>query len=789
MTRTAVGVLLAALLFLQATAPAFAAVAQPRRADDPPADAAAPAKSKTPSSALSTTVQPDPVAASAAGEDSTTDAAYGDPSRALGATSPSCAYALDDESRRACKVSGSPAQPYPLSAYGIDVRVGFSLTDPGKTFMSALQSLGAGLWMALLYVVKAVLLLLEWAFSLDLTSKAMPSVRRTLARLHGEVFGEPWLLLAITLTGLWGMWNGLIKGRAVETLSGLAATVALLVVGLVVISRPAETVGRAAKLVNDASLGVVAAGTIGDTGHPRQALARALRGVFQDTVHDPWCALEFGSVTYCDEPTGDSQRPTTADVWLQYPAQSWQRDRLHSAMKPKKDGGGFDPFGTAKGLLGLNDDRKLPDEVTQLVHKNDERAKLQEAGGTFPRLALLGTVSVGLLGAATLFAYLGLRLLLAAAMTLLLLLIAPAMLIAPALGEGGRATFIAWGQRLIGAILAKLVFAVFLTVVLAASQVFTGLELGWFGTWLLLGAFWWGVFLKRDELIGFVSAGAPHQQSTGPAGRAASQAYYGWMLGRGLRQAAGGTLEPFRQGADAMRSTWREDREAVGAARRDVAKDQLEDMGRRALTDEHDSADTVVRHRDGAHRELQAIDRRLRGYDEAAAAAKATDGRPPTATPEQRALITRRTELQELLADPAADHATQLTRHGRRNEALTGERITQRDVDVYRARRGRELEKIEDPTDARHLAAAGVDAAEFRRATPERQDELRAQVVSHLERERLQRKLADGEPVRRRDVAQAVDPEELRRRTAEHRARMRAERRKRRADAGVYRQR
>ena len=81
------------------------------------------------------------------------------------------------------RASGSALHSHPLSSYGIDVRVGFSITDPGKSFLAALQSLAAGLWMGLLYLMKGVLLLLEWAFSLDLTSQAMPEARESLARL------------------------------------------------------------------------------------------------------------------------------------------------------------------------------------------------------------------------------------------------------------------------------------------------------------------------------------------------------------------------------------------------------------------------------------------------------------------------------------------------------------------------------------------------------------------------------------------------------------------------------
>jgi hypothetical protein len=256
-----------------------------------------------------------------------------------------------------------------------------------------------------------------------------------------------------------------------------------------------------------------------------------------------------------------------------------------------------------------------------------------------------------------------------------------------------------------------------------------------------------------------------------------------------MKQIAGGAVEPVRRGAGAMRDTWREDRQAVNAARQDVAQEHLDAAGRQALSEEHASADTVVAHGAGAQRELQAVDRRLRGYDEVAAAALATNARPPTPSREQRALINRRAELHQLLSDPAAQHATQLSRHGRRNEALTGSAVSQRDIEVYQARRARELETIDDPSHPRHLAAAGVDPAEFREAAPERQAELRERVVEHIDRERTHREVAAGGTAGRQDVADLVDDDELRQRTEAHRARLRQERRERRAREGVYRHR
>ncbi|WP_272473844.1 hypothetical protein [Baekduia alba] len=684
----------------------------------------------------------------------TSDDAYSDPSRSLGATSPSCRYGLSAAARRSCRASGSVAEPHPLSSYGIDVRVGFSITDPGRSFLGALQTLGAGLWMALLYIVKGVLLLLEWAFSLDLTNEAMPQLRTTLARLHDQAFGDWWLLLGISLTGVWGIHRGLVQRRTTETIAGLAATVALMVGGLLIISRPDDTVGWAARATNDAGMAVLAAGTGSRADDPRDALANSLRQVFDTTVRKPWCALEFGSLDYCDARTGDPSRATNAELWLNYPAQGWQRGRLHKLMKGDDGGGGLpDPLTAAKDVLGIGGDRKLPDDVESLVHKDSDRASIQEAGGTFPRLALLVIILVGLTGAIALYAYLGVRLVLAAGLGLVLLFIAPAMLIAPALGDGGRATFIAWIKRLLGAEVAKFVFAIFLTVVLVASRVFGGLELGWFGTWLLEAAFWWGIFIKRHEILDFVSGGLPQQHGDG-IGHVLSHGYYAWMLGRGARQMASRATAPAGAGAEAVRTSRQEHQEARSAATRSLAAERLDQRHREEIVSGQDQARGVVAQREVLQRELRATDRRLAGHDEATAVANATKSKPPAPNPEQRQLIAHRQHLRGMLADPAATEAEQTVRHADRNRALTGDSVTRTDLDVHRARRAEELRgaDTEGTAEERDLLAA-AQARPGDRTADERarrwldDDELqqrRAQSLAELRAERRQRRAGQG---------------------------------------------
>jgi hypothetical protein len=697
--------------------------------------------------ALGRSHPPEPPVAGIARESE--DPAYTDPARELGANSPSCRYALDPKGRRNCRATGSATQAHSLSSYGLDVRVGFSITDPGKSFLGALQTIGAGLWMGVLYAIKGVLLLLEWSFSLDLTNQGMPQANRSLRHLHDSVFGDSWLLFGITVAGLWGMWRGLIQRRASETLGGLAATLALIVVALVIISEPERTVGAAARLANGSGLTVLAAATSGDAAHPRQALTSSLAGVFDSTVKGPWCALEFGSAEFCDERTGDLARPTIAEVWLQYLAQSWQRDHLRRLTKGEDENPSGGLLDSAAGLIGLGaKDRFLPKDVTRLVKKAPERARMQESGGTFPRLALLGMTTIGMAGAIALYAYLGLRLLLSAAMSLLLLLVAPAMLIAPAFGDSGRATFLAWIKRLIGALVAKLLYAIFLAVVLAATGVFTRLDIGWFGTWLLLAAFWWGVFVKRHELIAFVSAGAPR-----PPDRSVQETlgrgYYAWQVGRAVRQIGGRGLQAPRGAVAAATTTVGERRAARASAVTALATERLDAAAHAAHAETETGARRELSRETALRRELRAVDRKLQGFDEQVATARARDAESPKPSKDQQALLRHRSRVQAALESDEVRRAPDIVRSADRNRAYTGRALSDRDLQHRRA-----AALASDDPRTRELAQA-----------------------------------ASGDSAAQRNASRWMDRDELRERSRQERQLLRDERRRRRAEQGVFRRR
>ena len=52
-------------------------------------------------------------------------------------------------------------------------------------------------------------------------------------------------------------------------------------------------------------------------------------------------------------PACDPAHPTNADVWLQYPAQSWQRDHLRRLMKGEDENPSGGLLDSAAGLIGL----------------------------------------------------------------------------------------------------------------------------------------------------------------------------------------------------------------------------------------------------------------------------------------------------------------------------------------------------------------------------------------------------------------------------------------------------
>jgi hypothetical protein len=533
---------------------------------------------------------------------------------ALGATSPFCNRPdlLSEESRAACESAGAIAHRHPLAHYGLDVHF-TTLDGEDEPHLdlpaiagSVLQTLGGFVWMLIVYLLKAVLLLLEWAFEVPLIRgcaegtgtaescvDAMPGVSEALLNLHQNVLGTPWMLAAISAAGLWGLWNGLVRMRFAATLAGLAATVLLMALALAIINRPAETVGWAAKLSSDASLGVLnATGRFG-ADNPTGSFAEAQQGLFDAIVTRPWCALQFGDVKWCMEER-DGTGASVADVWLSFEPGGVERENLYLLAKGEEvdDGAWGDTksyFKAAGELFGnfallatcdydagecqASDDWDQAEQMAAVQGQlkevigdtgiSEEKVRLQEAGGTLTRLGLIGMVALTQIGAILVLLWIAMRLATASVMVLLLLLLAPVWLLAPALGDTGRSAFLTYLKRLATAVAAKLLFALILTVVLLMSDVIATLDLAWFPIWLLQLAFWWSLLLKRQTLMAYAGFDLEAAAAGSDGGRGGGgmrglglmQAYFGYRairdLGGDLKSVVTAPARAIRRGQDA----------------------------------------------------------------------------------------------------------------------------------------------------------------------------------------------------------------------------------------------
>jgi TrbL/VirB6 plasmid conjugal transfer protein len=478
----------------------------------------------------------DAVAEEGAGETPQTQV---DPLVSNGLGSPTCRGALASElaatNRRNCETSGFVAAPAPTGDYGIDVHINTGLfglgTGGGLSFVQDL--IITPLWMALVWSVHALVVMLEWCFTIDLLDGGTAvGVGRGLRAMQAA-FTEPWLPIALATASVLILYHGLIRRRVADTLGEALLMGAMMVAGIWVITDPTGTVGALGEWANEASLGTLAVTSRGTPAGAGGALGRSLEGIFSSAIEAPWCYLEFGNVAWCREPSrlDPSLRSAALKIAAREIAQtacqpssallgectvpsSAQAKALeHSAelLREARTNGAIFLALPANGPArnSINEQGSLlrtlcqSSEATNCRGPTAAQAEFRTDGGTWPRLGGLLLIAAGLLGMLLLLGFVALRLLAAAIFSLLYLLLAPAMVLAPAFGETGRALFRRWAAQLLGAVVSKLVFSFLLGAMFAVLAILSGLNaLGWWTQWLLMSAFWWGAYTRRHHALG-----------------------------------------------------------------------------------------------------------------------------------------------------------------------------------------------------------------------------------------------------------------------------------------------
>ncbi len=260
------------------------------------------ATASTPGTGVSAASGPapaDPAAGGASGLD--------DPLAANGLSSPECAtgagVALSPAESDDCQASGTVAAPDPIEDYDFAVHIDTSALSVENDAEAAFQDMVLRpVWNAVVWITQALIVALEWCYSLDLLNHAtLGTVGRAL-QSASSAFTDPWLAAVLAVAGVLAAYHGLVRRRVAASVGDALVILAMIAGGLWLIDDPAGTIGQASVLVDQASIGTLAAVSSGDPGAPDRSFGASLQGVFAAMVSGPWCYMEFGDVSWCEDP-------------------------------------------------------------------------------------------------------------------------------------------------------------------------------------------------------------------------------------------------------------------------------------------------------------------------------------------------------------------------------------------------------------------------------------------------------------------------------------------------------
>jgi hypothetical protein len=488
------------------------------------------------------------------------------------------------------------ASRWPLGNYALDehftaISAGvFSGVDVSGLLPMIAYFFANELWQLTAWLANLLVELFAFAFSLDLVSGssatngagALGPVSRAIQSIYSDVFGGPWMVLAVSVAGCWAMWKALVQRRYAETAGQLALSLVYVGIAFLFVLQPGQTIGTASHWTNEMSgafLSIAKDGEPASQGEAKEAGANQLFGLL---VAQPWSVLEFGGLDHCVK-AGSGEEPESVAV---QPLPDGAARRLESGEEVsaagktcvddlRRYGPHFLRFEPGSGereeefeALSHGDSSKLPDADPgkksgsyELGPVDQPSAAAMEKGGQYQRLLVAIVVFFAELGAFCLLGALSIGVITAQVLLLLLLAFSPVALVAAAIPGRGHQFFKGWLSKLAGFLLRKaaysLVLAVLLTVCAAISAATS--ELGWLMSFGLQCAFFWAVFLQRrsltDGLIGAVTGpGVPGRERALDALALYMGARTGTRLATGPARAVSSRLRRRRPAAPADRS-------------------------------------------------------------------------------------------------------------------------------------------------------------------------------------------------------------------------------------------
>jgi hypothetical protein len=449
------------------------------------------------------------------------------------------------------------ASRWPLGNYALDehftaISAGvFSGVDVSGLLPMIAYFFANELWQLTAWLANLLVELFAFAFSLDLVNGssatdgagALGPVSRAIQSIYSDVFGGPWMVLAVSVAGCWAMWKALVQRRYAETAGQLALSLVYIGIAFLFVLQPAQTIGTASHWTNEMSGAFLSIAKDGEPSSQAEAKEAGADQLFGLLVAQPWAVLEFGGLDHCVKTgsTGEGEEPESVAV---EPLPDGAARRLEAGEEVSASGKTcvddlrrygphllrFEPGSKEREeefeALSHGDSSKLPDADPgkksgsyELGPVDQPAAAAMEKGGQYQRLLVAIVVFFAELGAFCLLGALSIGVITAQVLLLLLLAFSPVALVAAAIPGRGHQFFKGWLSKLAGFLLRKAAYSLVLAVLLAVCAAISAAtsELGWLMSFGLQCAFFWAVFLQRrsltDGLIGAVTGpGVPGRE-------------------------------------------------------------------------------------------------------------------------------------------------------------------------------------------------------------------------------------------------------------------------------------
>ncbi|MBN8870781.1 MAG: type IV secretion system protein [Solirubrobacterales bacterium] len=441
---------------------------------------------------------------------------------------------------------GALSEQYPHGNYTLDQHfkaVEASLTggvDVSGVPPMIAYFLASVIWELTAFLARALISLFTFAFSLDLLNGseatggagALRPVAAAIHTIYAEVFGRPWLVLAVVVVGMWAMWRALIQRRYAETAGTLAVSLIYLIVALAFVAQPASTIGSASSWTNQMSgafLSITGKGSIGQADDAKLSGADQL---FKLLIQQPWAVLQFGGIEHCAKVGTGSDDSDPESVPVRPLSRHSGKDAalsrtLRRGDQVEADGKtcinnlnkyaphflphptGSDERDAEYDALNSGDTEKLPDSDPsadrgsyRLSVADKPATDAMEEGGQYQRLLVAIVVFVGELGVFLLIGALSIGVILAQILLLLMLAFAPVVLVVAVIPGRGHDFFRGWLAKLAGLLVRKAAYSLILAILLAVNGALASAtsQLGWLMSFGLQALFNWMVFLQRRQL-------------------------------------------------------------------------------------------------------------------------------------------------------------------------------------------------------------------------------------------------------------------------------------------------